>query len=199
MTTKNSVFQFKITLQEIEPMIWRRIQISENCSFWDLHVAIQDAMGWKDYHLHHFEVVDPNTAKKQFMGIPDGMDFGDNKTLPDWDYDVADYLRKNKKMIYLYDYGDSWYHLIEYEGLYEKSSKEKYPVCLSGERACPPEDVGSIPGYYDFVEIMNDKNHPEYQSMKIWYGGKYDAEKFDPQKVKFRNSKIWLKRALEIT
>lgn len=44
------VFQFKITLLGVEPVVWRRIQISDLCSFWDLHVAIQDAMGWLDYH-----------------------------------------------------------------------------------------------------------------------------------------------------
>lgn len=193
----DSILQFKMTLQEIEPALWRRIQIAEQCSFWDLHVAIQDAMGWKDCHLHHFEVIDPDTSEKQLMGIPDEDGFDDN-TLPGWDYRVVDYVQKNNQMIYLYDYGDSWYHLIECEGLQEKLPDKKYPVCLAGERACPPEDVGSIPGYYDFVAIMKDKNHEEYPSMKAWFGEGYDPEKFDAKKVTFHNPNVRWKQSIGI-
>ena len=102
------VFQFKITLQEIEPAIWRRIQISNYCTFWDLHVAIQNAMGWTDSHLHHFEVIDPDTGDKHCMGIPaDEDDFDIHNTLPGWNYRVRDYVSENNTMLYLYDYSDS--------------------------------------------------------------------------------------------
>ena len=100
---QNSVFQFKATLQDIEPAIWRRIQVSEACTFWDLHVAIQDAMGWKDCHLHHFEVIDHNTGEKIFMGIPKDDGFDDEQTLSGWDYRVIDYVTENHQMIYLID------------------------------------------------------------------------------------------------
>lgn len=179
------VFQFKITLREIEPTIWRRIQISNSCSFWDLHVAIQNAMGWTDSHLHHFEVIDPVTGDKQYMGIPAEDDFDIYNTLPGWGYRVKDFVVKNNTMLYLYDYGDSWYHLIEFEGLYEKKPNKKYPTCIAGERACPPEDVGGIPGYFNFLEIINDKNNHERKSMLRWVGGKYESEKFNLKKVKF--------------
>lgn len=195
--TQSSVFQFKITLQDIKPAVWRRIQISETSTFWDLHIAIQDAMGWKDCHLHHFEVVDPETNEKQLMGIPDDDGFDDDKTLPDLNYKVIDYIAHNNQILYLYDYGDSWYHLIEYEGLHEKQPKKKYPVCIAGERACPPEDVGSIPGYYDFLEAINNPTHKEHDSMLEWVGGKYDSEKFDPKKVKFDNPKVRWARAFK--
>jgi len=68
---QQTVFQFKITLQDIFPLIWRRIQISKQCTFWDLHVAIQDAMGWTDSHLHEFKVFNLATGKKEYIGIPD--------------------------------------------------------------------------------------------------------------------------------
>ena len=92
--TPRPVFQFKITLQEIEPAIWRRIQISNSCSFWDLHVAIQNVMGWTDSHLHHFAVIDPVTGDKQYLGIPaeDEFDFDVHNTQPDWNFRVRDYL-----------------------------------------------------------------------------------------------------------
>ncbi len=91
------VLQFKITLLEVEPVVWRRIQISDLCSFWDLHVAIQDAMGWLDYHLHDFEVNHSIEHGKQHMGIPDDDGFDDIfNTLPSWDYRVRDYLVINE-------------------------------------------------------------------------------------------------------
>lgn len=126
------------------------------------------------------------------MGIPCDDDFDIHNTLPGWEYNVKDYLPINEKMIYLYDFGDSWEHSVEYEGLHDKKPSQKYPVCIGGERACPPEDVGSIPGYYRFLEIISDPTHEEHDSMLTWVGWKYDPEKFDSAKVKFKNaSKRW--------
>jgi len=192
------VLQFKITLQGIVPSIWRRIQISDLCSFWDLHVAIQDAMGWLDCHLHHFEMNHSIEKGKEHMGIPDDDGFDDVlKTLPGWDYRVKDYLIINKQFIYEYDYGDGWIHLIEFEGEYPKQDNIKYPVCLDGERACPPEDVGGIPGYEHLIEVINKPKHPERKEILEWVGGSYDPNHFDPKKVKFDNpTKRW-KKAFE--
>lgn len=189
------VFQFKITLQDTNPPIWRRIQISDLCSFWDLHVAIQDAMGWWDYHLHHFELKHPIEESKQYMGIPDDEGFDDTlNTLPGWDYKVRDFLRDNQTFTYTYDYGDNWLHLIEYEGEYPKQAKVKYPICVAGERACPPEDVGGIPGYERFIQIITTPRHSERKSLLEWVGGKYDPNKFNLKKVKFDSpSKRWKK------
>src|SRR5436305_1600776 len=109
---KRPVFQFKITLQEIHPQIWRRIQISDLYTFWDLHVAIQDAMGWWDYHLHDFKVINPMTGEKEHMGIPADDDFDILNTLPGWNFKVRDYIHANEKIIYSYDYGDGWKHIV---------------------------------------------------------------------------------------
>ena len=65
------IYQFKIKLQGITPTIWRRIQVPETYSFWDLHVAIQDAMGWLDYHLHLFRVHRDHVPVPIEIGIPD--------------------------------------------------------------------------------------------------------------------------------
>jgi len=187
---EGSIFQFKITLQETEPVIWRRIQISDAYSFWDLHVAIQDSMGWLDYHLHNFEIIDPLTKKKQLMGIPDDEGFDCEKTLSGCEYRIKDYIAANNKMLYLYDYGDNWLHLIEYEGLYIKEVGRKYPICLAGKQACPPEDVGSISGYYNFLDAIKDPSHEDHGAMLEWMGEKiYDPEDFNPEKVKFYNPK----------
>lgn len=190
---KRPVMQFKITLIDTVPPIWRDIQISDLCTFWDLHVAIQDAMGWYDCHLHQFVIVTKD-KQKLFFGIPsdDDFDFDFHETLPSWEYKVKNHLEHNKKFIYEYDFGDGWVHSIEYEGEHEKEHKKKYPCCLAGEKACPPEDVGGIPGYYSFLNIIENKNNEEHESMLAWVGGHYDQNEFDPKKVKFDNpSKRW--------
>ena len=185
----NTVFQFKVTLQEIEPTVWRRIQIPDDYTFWDLHVAIQDAMGWSDCHLHQFKIIDPSTHQEQWLGIPDNDGFEEDRTLAGWEHPVADYLAMNHQLSYLYDFGDSWWHLLEYEGSYEKQVDKKYPICLEGQRSCPPEDVGGVPGYYHFLEAIHDLNHEEHDSLLEWVGGKYNPEVFDPKSVIFDDPK----------
>lgn len=193
---KQPVFQFKISLKDIKPSIWRRIQITKQCTFWDLHVAIQDAMGWTDSHLHEFKVFSPFMGKKEYIGIPDDEGEDVHPVLAGWDVKVADYMRSeaNHEILYLYDFGDSWEHLIAFEGEHEKQS-DKYPVCLEGKRACPPEDVGGIPGYENFVAIIKNPRHKERKELLEWVGGKYDPEEFDPKEVKFDNPKIRWKNA----
>jgi len=190
--TQRPVLQFKITLLDIEPTIWRRIQVSDLCTFWDLHVAIQDVMGWKDCHLHQFQIIHPKTQQKEFMGIPDEDGISIYNTLPGWNYKIKDYLATNEKMLYEYDFGDGWMHSVAFEGQCEKQSKQKYPVCLDGERACPPEDVGGILGFYNFLETIKDPKNEDYESMLTWVGGYYDPAEFEARKIKFDNpSKRW--------
>jgi len=187
---KQPVLQFKITLLNIIPPIWRSIQISNQCTFWDLNVAIQDAMGWTDSHLHEFKVINPATEKMEYIGIPDDEGDDVHPMLAGWDVKVEHYMRSvaNQVISYLYDFGDSWEHRIEFEGEHDKQA-DKYPVCLAGERACPPEDVGGIPGYENFISIVKNPKHRDRKELLTWAGGKYDPEKFDPKKVKFDNPK----------
>jgi Plasmid pRiA4b ORF-3-like protein len=194
--SNESVFQFRITLQDIRPAIWRCIQIKKQCTFWDLHVAIQDAMGWTDSHLHEFKVFNPATGKKEYIGIPDDEGEDVHPMLAGWDVKVEHYMRSeaNHEIRYLYDFGDSWEHLIKFEGKQEKHF-DKYPVCLAGERACPPEDVGGIAGYENFIAIIKNPRHKERKELLTWVGGKYDPADFDPKKVKFDNPKIRWRRA----
>ena len=103
----NGVHQFKITLQDVKPAVWRRIQTPSGYSFWDLHVAIQDAMGWKDRHLHEFQILDPNQRKLESIGIPDDDDFGPAEVVPGWERSVARYFSgENPVATYVYDFGD---------------------------------------------------------------------------------------------
>jgi len=91
MNKQNIIFQFKVTLKDIRPLIWRRIQVPSKYSFWDFHVAIQDAMGWFDCHLHAFRLKRPRGRKTLEIGIPSD-EFDDIKILPGWDEYIADYF-----------------------------------------------------------------------------------------------------------
>lgn len=142
---QKNIYQFKITLEGIKPPIWRRIQVPESYSFWDLHVAIQDSMGWEDYHLHEFNILNPKTGIKDNIGLPSD-DWGDDKTvIPGWKTPISSYFSAlNKKAAYEYDFGDSWDHKVALEKILPFEFGVQYPRCLAGERACPPEDCGGI-------------------------------------------------------
>jgi len=187
---KKHVLQFKVTLINVKPAIWRRIQIDNDSSFWDFHVAIQNAMGWTDSHLHEFSIINPFTKKKDRIGIPDDEYISDCTPLADWEHKVSDYLKlkQNKRFNYTYDFGDDWEHLIEFEGELEKQ-KIKYPACTGGARACPPEDIGGVYGYENFLQAIKDPNHEEHESYLEWINKDFDPEFFDHKKVKFDNPK----------
>jgi hypothetical protein len=179
------IFQFRITLEHIKPPIWRRIQVPGTYSFWDLHVAIQDAMGWTDTHLHGFRVVNPGSKKPEEIGIPD-EDFPDSRVLPGWERKIASYFLKEKDTAsYTYDYGDDWVHSIKLEKILPKKEGVKYPVCVKGARACPPEDSGGPFGYPDFLDAVTDPSHEEHEDVLDWLGGEFDPEEFDPAEVFF--------------
>ncbi len=180
----NEVYQFKISLVGIEPPIWRRILVPSNYSFWDLHVAIQDAMGWLDYHFHVFQIVNPATNKLEEIGIPD--EDGELDILPGWEFWIADYFSSESvRAEYEYDLGDGWGHEVILEEILVQDSASDDPKCIAGERACPPEDCGGIGGYQDFLDAIFDPDPQTRQEMLTWAGGSFDPDQFDPKEVKF--------------
>lgn len=186
------VYQFKISLKDIKPPIWRKIQVPESYTFWDLHVAIQDAMGWYDYHLHAFNIVNPQTGIKEQIGIPYEEilayeEFGE-VILPGWKTPLSSYFSlQNKRASYDYDFGDGWEHRILLEKILPYNADQKYPLCIAGERACPPEDCGGIWGYENLLEIIKDPNHEEHTRMMEWLGGSFNPEEFRSANVHFDN------------
>jgi hypothetical protein len=186
---KKWVLQFRIELSEIEPLIWRRILVPTNYNFWDLHVAVQDSLGWSDYHLHHFEIKGKGKKKLVRIGIPDIERFYDlPEVYPGWEIPVLQHYNDlGVTGKYLYDYGDSWWHSIQLEGYLFKNKNLKYPLCIDGERACPPEDCGGISGYYELLETLSNPEDEDYEDTRIWVGKNWDAEKFDKNNIKFMN------------
>ena len=189
MRPTKHVYQFKVTLLEIEPRIWRRILVPASYSFWDFHVAIQDAMGWLDYHLHLFRVTNPETGEREEIGIPDEDGFEDEvPCMPGWEVPIVDYFREaGTRAEYLYDFGDDWQHQVELETILERVPKKKYPLCTDGAQACPPEDCGGPPGYEDFLRILSGPTDEEHENIKRWIGRPYDPKAFDPKNVRFDN------------
>lgn len=168
----------------------------ETYSFWDLHVAIQDAMGWEDYHLHEFEMLNPETGESDRIGIPAGELYPDLQWLASWEIPIADYFGTETPIsLYTYDFGDSWQHSVVLEEILPRATNVDYPRCLAGERACPPEDCGGPYGYYQFLEALQDPRHPEHESMLAWAGGAFDPEQFDANEVSFDDPDLRWTRA----
>jgi hypothetical protein len=191
------IYQFKIELDGVTPTIWRRIQVPETYSFWDLHVAIQDAMGWLDCHLHAFRVCREHVPKPIEIGIPDEYAVVDDpETYPGWEVSITDlFYEVGSTADYEYDFGDGWRHKIILEGILLREKGQKYPKCIAGARACPPEDCGGIHGYYQVLDVLANPNDEEHESMLEWLGGKYNPREFARGKIKFDNPTIRWKRA----
>ncbi len=193
-----NIFQFKITLLDTDPSVWRRIHVPESYTFYDLHVAIQDSMGWLDYHLHDFDILDISPSQKQLhiecpFAPPEYNEYG-----PDVFYTTDVPLKKflkieEDKAFYHYDYGDSWELRVTLEKILPRQEKSKYPICIEGKRAGPPEDCGGIPGYYRCIEVLNSHTDEDFLE---WLGG-WQPDVFNPAKVKFCDPRERLKLALD--
>lgn len=184
---KNQVLQFSVELQGIEPKIWRKIQVPLDYNFWDLHVTIQDAMGWQDCHLHHFEIKGKGKRKEVRIGIPDFDGFGElPEVFPGWEIAVIAYFNAlGVEAVYEYDYGDGWLHTVKLEGYMVREKGIKYPICIDGKNACPLEDCGGIGGYYNVIEVLSDPNNDDHDDMMTWAGKDWDPKRFNPHRVGF--------------
>ena len=184
---KNWVLQFRVELSGVLPLIWRRILVPSDYNFWDLHVAIQDAMGWQDRHLHHFEIKGKGKRKEEKIGIPDfEQNTGYSVISPGWEIAVMNYFNDlGATARYLYDYGDSWQHSVQLEGYLFRTKACRYPVCVGGERACPPEDCGGEYGYCALLKTLSNPKNEDYEMIKIWVGEDWRPDKFDPCHVVF--------------
>ncbi len=194
---KNEVYRFRITLREVDPPIWRLIEVPATATFWDLHVAIQDAMGWLDCHLHGFRLDVAPPGSFVLVGLP-GLDgfAGGPPVLPGWQHGITEFFSApGVSARYDYDFGDGWEHDVVFEAVAPRVKGQKVPRCLDGARACPPEDCGGPYGYERLLGIIADPGHEEYEDTIEWLGGTIEPEVFDPAKVRFENPKTRLKLA----
>jgi len=177
----DKVCQFRITLKGTAPPVWRRIQVPGNYTFWDLHVAIQDAMGWSDYHLHRFDFLHPPLRLRLSIGLPDETDARlEIRVLPDWEQRILDHFSPgNDTMNYTYDFGDDWEHSVKLEKVLPREKGVDYPRLIKGKGACPPEDCG---GVWSFEQQCRE--------------GSIDRDDFDVEEMIFTDPRKRLKAML---
>ncbi|MBL9138782.1 MAG: plasmid pRiA4b ORF-3 family protein [Verrucomicrobiales bacterium] len=172
----------RIELEDIQPTIWRTVILPKSAHLGWVHAVIQVAMGWTNSHLHQFSlgdvvISDPTFNLNEFEGDPPVTD---EKSV------TVEQVAKAKTpvLVYQYDFGDSWNHLLTFSPLSKaQHASENRAVCVGGGRACPPEDCGGVMGYEDLLEALRNKKHPEHVAMKQWLGRPYDPESFSADKV----------------
>jgi len=183
-----SIYQFKVSLKEIQPPIWRRFQVHSGITFRELHKTLQVVMGWWNYHLHLFQI--------------GSLIIADRETLAEWNEGgISDEIARLNKFVaqagatfsYEYDFGDSWEHELLLEKIVPVDETAVYPRCLAGERACPPEDCGGVWGYETFLEAIQNPQHPEHDSYQEWSGSSFNPEAFDLENItqQFRLGVYW--------
>jgi hypothetical protein len=171
--SKGRPLQLKIELLDVEPKIWRRIVVPSSLTLLELHAVVQGAMGWRDYHLHMFEIRERRfeVPEDDRLGLEEGLEDERKQKL-------KTVLAKAAQFLYVYDFGDNWRHRITVEADVTPVVERYLPLCIGGERACPPEDCGGPFSYPEFLEALNDPENPEHQAMRDWAPG-FEAESFN--------------------
>ncbi len=157
----HQVIELEVRLQEIDPPIWRTIEVPGTSSLEQVHFAIQVAMGWTNSHLHQFKIGD------KYFGMADVDDGGDVEVADEREYRLGDLVHSGASFIYEYDFGDGWEHDVSVKRI-STASRPTYTRCLAGARACPPEDCGGPGGYESLLEALADPDHEHHVSMVTW-------------------------------
>lgn len=187
----DQIARIRITLEDMKPAIWRRVELPVTNSLKTLHLAIQACMLFENCHLFQFDIGDAAY----------GIRFDDDDAFMVRTRDAA-HMRINKlvergitSFTYTYDFGDNWRHRIEIEEISSTIPGTNYPRFVDGERRAPPEDVGGTPGFEEFLEAMSKPRHPERKSMIEWYGRPFDPADISPDEISARMAKLAKRRA----
>ena len=191
MTSNERIARLHIKLDHIEPVIWRRVEVPITTSLKGLHDVIQAVMLFKDYHLFEF-----NAGGKRYA-VPD----------PEWDFGADTYAARNVRIgalvdrgittfNYTYDFGDDWRHSITVEAVTDADPAVEYPRFLDGDRRAPPEDVGGLPGFEDFLIAMSKPRHAQHRKVVDWYGGRFEPNDIGVDTINERIAKLARRRTL---
>lgn len=199
----NKTYQLKITLADSCPPIWRRLLVPGHITLLDLHDLIQVSMGWTNSHLHHFILKKnrfkptPQMQRDYLAGKLPSTALRGVRVFSDPEFELEETEDESRvrfvdlplvvrsKLVYEYDFGDSWEHVILVEKITEQDSPLEHPLCLAGELACPPEDCGGIYGYYETLDSVRDSAHPEHEERKEWLGD-FDPDYFSLEQTNKR-------------
>lgn len=179
------IIRFQIMIEDIQPPIYRKLDVPNTFSFEQLHHLIQIAFDWTNSHMYEFfngtETIGEEDAKVDASKLMLKERFYEPKQSID----------------YVYDFGDNWEHQVKVEKIFDADSKKRYPTCISGQRAAPPEDVGGFGGYEEFLEAMEDDERPEHEHYLEWVGHYFDSEAFSRAEVN-RTIKAYLSGEIDI-
>lgn len=160
----------RIELEGISPVVWRSFEVDGSVTLSKLHEVIQIVMGWDNCHLHQF------ATGEAFYGVPDpDPEFDDGSVVDGSTVKLSQVLKASSdSLLYTYDFGDDWSHKLTLVEVlpYEK---DKQAICIDGQRACPPENIGGIWGY----EVLTDASNPDHKQYVELYGRSFDPEYID--------------------
>jgi hypothetical protein len=204
----DTILQFNITLDKTRPKVWRMIQVPGCYSFWDLHCAISDAMGWLDEHDCHVFWLNEGLGAGNAVGLPNAVH---KYTPPSWDTELLVYYNGSEEhepyceYVYNWPFGESlpddwedsdgrpviradeWAHEIQLVAVLDREDGIVYPRCIAGRNACPPEGCGGLSGYRRFLKRIKDPGHPEHAAALKSAGGWFNPKWFDPGMVRFED------------
>jgi hypothetical protein len=179
MPRVREILQFRLSLEEVRPTVWRRIQVPADCTLVRLHRIIQAVMGWQDYHLHEFTIA--------------ALSYGDietdeeNRVRDERAFRLRDFhFVPGDRIEYEYDLGDSWRHVLQLEEVIAPVADGIHPLCIGGENSAPPEDVGGASGYEEFLEALFDPSHEEHEDVKSWVGRPFHPTVFSVEEANER-------------
>jgi hypothetical protein len=173
-----AILRLKVTLNDVEPKVLRRIEVPADIKLDRLHLTLQAALGWTNSHL--FEI----RARDVGWGLPS----------PDWPDGPLDARKATlidvledagtKTLRYLYDYGDGWEHTIKVERMAPPEADVAYPRLIEASSRCPPEDVGGPWGYAEMLEALAAPDLESHAETREWLGEQFDPHAFEPEPLK---------------
>lgn len=184
------IARIRITLDDTKPAVWRRVELPLTSSLKTLHLAIQAAMLFENYHLFQFEVGDTR------YGIPFDDEWSGTPTRDAGNIRLGKLVERGiTDFTYAYDFGDNWRHTVIIEAVTPADPEKEYPCFVDGERRAPPEDVGGTSGFEEFVEAMTEADHPERGAVLEWYGRAFDPADISPEEIGIRMGKLAKRRS----
>ena len=178
-TVSEPVARLMIELEDLEPAVWRRVDVPTGMTLAALHDVLQAVMRWEHAHLYEFRVGD------RVYGDPlPGMESPTRRVYKAKGTRLNEVIDRGiDQFLYVYDFGDDWRHRITVEGTRDGDAGVIYPAFVDGARRAPPEDVGGVPGAMEFLEIVNDPRHPEHAQILDWAGGGFDPEDIERHEI----------------
>ena len=197
MSLNTTAVRINVTLKDVKPEVMRRLVVPVTLRLDRLHLTLQAAFGWTNSHLFEFH------AGEARWGIPDPVDHFGSQPIDARKARLFDVVQETgaKTIHYIYDFGDSWDHVIKLEKWFDKTMTEGLPLLLDAAGRCPPEDVGGAPGYADYLDAISDPTHPENENMRLWGPDRFDPAVIDRKALEAAVnalSEIWKPRRYKL-